>query len=51
MLYTAAAILFYLGYHLLTFRFVDHSIGFYQMVTSAFRSPAFVASVALTCSE
>lgn len=42
MLYTAAAILAYLGYHLLTFRFVDHSMGFYQMVTSAFRSPVFV---------
>jgi succinate dehydrogenase / fumarate reductase cytochrome b subunit len=43
MLYTAILILLYLAYHLLTFRFVDHSIGFYQMVTSAFRSPAFVA--------
>jgi len=43
MLYTAALILLYLAYHLLTFRFVDHSIGFYQMVTSAFRSPIFVA--------
>ncbi|HAT72328.1 MAG TPA: succinate dehydrogenase [Elusimicrobia bacterium] len=43
MLYTAAAILAYLAYHLLTFRFVDHSMGFYQMVTAAFRSPVFVA--------
>ncbi len=43
MLYTAAAILAYLVYHLLTFRFVDHSMGFYQMVTGAFRSPVFVA--------
>ena len=43
MLYTAAAILFYLAYHMLTFRFVDHSMGFYQMATGAFRSPAFVA--------
>ncbi len=42
MLYTAAAILAYLAYHLFTFRFVDHSMGFYQMVTSAFRSKAFV---------
>ncbi|OGR45002.1 MAG: hypothetical protein A2X35_06295 [Elusimicrobia bacterium GWA2_61_42] len=42
MLYTAAGILAYLAYHLLTFRFVDHSMGFYQMVTSAFRSPVFV---------
>ncbi len=42
MLYTAAAILAYLAYHLLTFRFVDHSMGFYQMVTSAFRGPVFV---------
>lgn len=43
MLYTAAAILAYLAYHMLTFRFVDHSMGFYQMVTAAFRSPVFVA--------
>ncbi len=43
MLYTAALILLYLAYHMLTFRFTDHSIGFYQMVTSAFRSPVFVA--------
>jgi succinate dehydrogenase / fumarate reductase cytochrome b subunit len=43
MLYTSALLLAYLGYHLLTFRFVDHSMGFYQLVTSAFRSPAFVA--------
>jgi succinate dehydrogenase / fumarate reductase cytochrome b subunit len=42
MLYTAAAILAYLAYHMLTFRFVDHSMGFYQMVTGAFRSPVFV---------
>lgn len=41
MLYTAAAILAYLAFHLMTFRFVDHSMGFYQMVTSAFRSPVF----------
>ncbi len=43
MLYTAAAILAYLAYHMLTFRFTDHSMGFYQMVTGAFRSPVFVA--------
>jgi succinate dehydrogenase / fumarate reductase cytochrome b subunit len=43
MLYTAILILAYLAYHMLTFRFVDHSIGFYQMVTSAFRKPMFVA--------
>ena len=43
MLYTAVLILSYLVYHMLTFRFVDHSIGFYQMVTSAFRNPVFVA--------
>jgi succinate dehydrogenase / fumarate reductase cytochrome b subunit len=42
MLYTSAVILAYLAYHLMTFRFVDHSMGFYQMVTSAFRSPVFV---------
>lgn len=43
MLYTAAAILVYLVYHMLTFRFVDHSMGFYQMVTGAFRSPVFTS--------
>lgn len=43
MLYTAAAILAYLAYHMLTFRFVDHTMGFYQMVTAAFRSPVFTA--------
>lgn len=43
MLYTAILILLYLAYHMLTFRFVDHSMGFYQMVTSSFRNPAFVA--------
>ena len=43
MLYTAALILLYMTYHMLTFRFTDHSMGFYQMVTSAFRSPVFVA--------
>lgn len=43
MLYTAIALLIYLTYHMLTFRFVDHSIGFYQMVTSAFRDKIFVA--------
>lgn len=43
MLYTSLALLAYLVYHLLNFRFVDHSMGFYQLVTSAFRSPGFVA--------
>ena len=43
MLYTAVLILLYLAYHMLTFRFVDHSMGFYQMVTSAFRNPVFTA--------
>jgi len=42
-LYTAAAILAYLTYHMLTFRFVNHDMGFYQMVTSAFRNNFFVA--------
>jgi len=42
MLYSAIALLIYLGYHMLTFRFVDHSIGFYQMVTTAFRDKIFV---------
>ena len=43
MLYTAILILAYLLYHMLTFRFVDHSMGFYQMVTSAFRGRLFTA--------
>ncbi|OIO03848.1 MAG: hypothetical protein AUJ51_03400 [Elusimicrobia bacterium CG1_02_56_21] len=43
MLYTAAALLAYLVYHMLTFRFTDHSMGFYRMVTSAFRKPVFTA--------
>jgi len=43
MPYTAIALLIYLAYHMLTFKFVDHSIGFYQMVTSAFRDKVFVA--------
>ncbi|MBU2573705.1 MAG: succinate dehydrogenase cytochrome b subunit [Elusimicrobia bacterium] len=43
MLYTAILILAYLIYHMLTFRFVDHSMGFYQMVTSAFRNGLFTA--------
>jgi len=43
MLYSALALLAYLSYHMLTFRFVDHSMGFYQMVTSAFREKGYVA--------
>lgn len=43
MLYTAIALLIYLLYHMFTFRFVDHSMGFYEMVTSAFRDKTFVA--------
>ncbi len=43
MLYTAAAILAYLIYHMITFRFSDHSMGLYQMVTTAFRAPLFTA--------
>lgn len=43
MLYTSALLLAYLAYHLFTFRFVDHSMGFYQMVTSAFRDRTFTA--------
>ncbi|MCX7648116.1 MAG: hypothetical protein N2Z60_05850 [Elusimicrobiales bacterium] len=42
MLYTAIALLIYLGFHMLHFKFTDHSMGFYQMVTSAFRSKIFV---------
>ncbi len=41
MLYTAATILIFLIYHIITFRFADHSIGFYEMVTNAFRDPIF----------
>ncbi len=43
MLYTAIALLIYLAFHLLHFKFTDHSMGFYQMVTSAFRSKLFVS--------
>lgn len=42
MLYTAIIILLYLTFHLLHFKFTDHSMGFYQMVTSAFRSKIFL---------
>lgn len=42
MLYTAIAILAFLVYHIVDFRFGDHSVGFYQMVTAAFRDPVFV---------
>ena len=43
MLYTAIMILAYLTYHMLTFKYTDHSMGFYQMVTSAFRGRLFTA--------
>lgn len=43
MLYSAIALLIYLSFHILHFRFTDHSMGFYQMVTSAFRSKLFVS--------
>ncbi len=43
MIYTAFALLAYLIYHMMHFRFADHSIGFYQMVTEAFRNKVFVA--------
>ena len=43
MLYTAIALLIYLVFHLLHFKFTDHSMGFYQMVTTAFRSKLFVS--------
>lgn len=42
MLYTAIIILVYLVFHLFHFKFTDHSVGFYQMVTSAFRDTTFV---------
>jgi len=43
MLYTAFIILAYLIFHMFHFKFTDHSMGFYQMVTSAFRSKLFVS--------
>ncbi|MEF3279536.1 MAG: succinate dehydrogenase [Elusimicrobiota bacterium] len=43
MLYTAIALLIYLVFHMLHFKFTDHSMGFYQMVTTAFRSKLFVS--------
>lgn len=43
MLYTAAIILGFIAYHVFTFRFVDHSMGFYEMVTTAFQQPVFVS--------
>lgn len=43
MLYTAIIILVYLLFHLIHFRFADKSVGVYQMVVSAFRSPLFVS--------
>lgn len=43
MLYTAFALLAYLFYHMIHFRFADHSMGFYQMVTEAFRNKIFVS--------
>ncbi len=42
MLYTAATILIFLVYHIFTFRFADHSMGFYEMVTTAFKDPIYV---------
>mgnify|MGYP000085338640 CR=1 FL=1 len=42
MLYTAPIILLFLLYHLFTFRFVDHSMGYYEMAVSAFRSQTYV---------
>ncbi|MDQ7772440.1 MAG: succinate dehydrogenase cytochrome b subunit [Elusimicrobiales bacterium] len=43
MLYTAAVMLAFLVYHIIDFRFGDHSVGFYRMVTDAFRDPVFVS--------
>jgi len=43
MLYTAFIILAYLIFHLFHFKYSDHSMGFYQMVISAFRSKFFVS--------
>ncbi|MCG2725221.1 MAG: succinate dehydrogenase cytochrome b subunit [Elusimicrobia bacterium] len=43
MLYSAATILIFAVYHVFTFRFSDHSMGFYEMVTNAFRDPVYTA--------
>ena len=42
MLYTALVMFAYLIFHLLHFKFTDHSMGFYQLVTSAFRNTMYV---------
>lgn len=42
MLYTAPLILAFLLYHVFTFRFADHGMGYYQMATSAFRSQTYI---------
>ncbi|MCX7642160.1 MAG: succinate dehydrogenase cytochrome b subunit [Elusimicrobiales bacterium] len=42
MLYTAVILIIYLLFHMFHFKFTDHSMGFYQMVTSAFRNKTFV---------
>lgn len=43
MPYTAIILLIYLIFHMFHFKFTDHSMGFYQMVTSAFREKIFVS--------
>jgi len=42
MLYTAGIILAFLAYHILTFKYVDHSQGVYYMVMTAFQDPVYV---------
>ncbi len=42
MLYTAIILLAFLVYHIITFRFGDHSAGMYQMVASTFKNPLCV---------
>lgn len=43
MPYSAALILVFIVFHLSTVRFADHSMGFYQLITNAFRQPLFAA--------
>ncbi|MFH1619395.1 MAG: succinate dehydrogenase cytochrome b subunit [bacterium] len=48
MLYTGILMLFFLGYHAVTFRFGDQSKGMYMMVFLAFRNPVYVCIYVLT---
>ncbi|MBI4657170.1 MAG: succinate dehydrogenase cytochrome b subunit [Elusimicrobia bacterium] len=43
MLYTAIILLAFFAYHVMVFRFGDHSRGMYEMVSSAFKNSFYVA--------